>query len=141
MLVIGLIPGVIGARFFCWLLFALAVYAPSVLSGLTAGVVAYHGGAGDVVSIVLALLAGGAGLAIGQIAFASARTPLVRGGRHPLCRAGRHSRLPRELGARAPRHPVRGLARGLRCCRRRVRRRRGLGSPGTVHPDDGRTGR
>lgn len=46
MLVIGLILSIFGISLFCWLIFALAVYALPFFVGLTAGTAAFHGGAG-----------------------------------------------------------------------------------------------
>ena len=78
MLVIGLILGVIGLGFYGWLLFTFAAYALPVFAGLTAGLIAYHSGAGAVGAIILAVFAGATTLALGEIALAKARTPLVR---------------------------------------------------------------
>jgi len=78
MLVIGLILSVAGIGFFCWLLFTLAVYALPFFLGVTAAFAAYHSGAGVLGAIVVGVLAGGAALAIGQVAFATVRSPLVR---------------------------------------------------------------
>jgi hypothetical protein len=78
MLVIGLILSIAGIGFFCRLLFTLAVYALPFFAGLTAGLAAFHSGSGVVGALVVGVLAGGATLAIGQIAFATVRTPLIR---------------------------------------------------------------
>jgi len=78
MVIIGLVLSVVGLGFFCWLLFSLAVYALPFLAGMTAGLAAYHSGSGVVGALVVGVLAGGATLAIGQIAFATVRTPLIR---------------------------------------------------------------
>jgi hypothetical protein len=78
MIVIGLVLSVIGLGFFCWLLFALAVHALPVVVGLTLGLGALHDGAGVIGAVIIGVLAGGATLAIGQIAFATIRAPLVR---------------------------------------------------------------
>ena len=76
MIVIGILLGVIG--FFCWLLFTLAVHALPCFAGMTAGLAAFHSGSGMVGALVFGVLAGGATLAIGQIVFATVRTPLIR---------------------------------------------------------------
>jgi hypothetical protein len=47
-------------------------------AGLTAGLAAFHSGAGVIGALLVGVLAGGATLAIGQIAFATVRTPLIR---------------------------------------------------------------
>jgi hypothetical protein len=72
MLVISLVLSVLGPGFFCWLLFTLAAYAFPSFAGLTAGPVAFHSGA-----LLVGVLASGATLAIGQIAFATVRIPLI----------------------------------------------------------------
>ncbi len=78
MLIIGLVLSVFGVGFFCWLLFILAVYALPFIAGLTAGLAAYHSGAGIAGAIVVAIIAGGVTMTIGQIAFATIRSPLIR---------------------------------------------------------------
>jgi hypothetical protein len=78
MLVIGIIFSVFGIGFFCWLLFTLAVYALPFFAGLSVGLAAFHGGAGVIGALIVGVLAGGATLAIGQIAFATIRIPLIR---------------------------------------------------------------
>jgi hypothetical protein len=129
MLVIGLVLSVAGIGFFCWLLFALVVYALPFFAGLTAGLAAFHGGSGVIGALVVGVLAGSATLAIGQIGFATVRTPLIRAAIALLfavpaaCR-----RLPRDVWARPFRHTVNSLARGLRDCRRCPCRRHGLGA-------------
>ncbi len=78
MLAIGIVLSVFGLGFFCWLLFTLAIYALPFLAGLTAGLAAFHSGAGVIAALVVGFLAGGATLALGQIAFATTRTPQIR---------------------------------------------------------------
>src|SRR5258708_2623905 len=79
MIVIGIILSAFAIAFFCWLLFTLAVYALPFFVGLTAGVAVFHDGASLGSPILIALVAGGATLALGQIAFAATRAPLLRG--------------------------------------------------------------
>jgi len=79
MLIIGLVLSVLGIGFFCWLLFLLAVYALLFVAGLTAGFATYHSGAGIAGVIIVTIIAGGVTLTIGQIAFATIRSPLIRG--------------------------------------------------------------
>lgn len=79
MIVLGIALGIVGAGLVCWLLFNLAVYALPVFIGLTAGLAASRTGAGALGGLVVGLLAGAAALALGQVAFRTARTPLVRG--------------------------------------------------------------
>ena len=78
MVVIGIILSAAGLGFFCWLLFTLAVYALPFFAGLTAGLAAFHSGAGVIGALIAGVLAGSGTLAIGQIAFATVRTPLIR---------------------------------------------------------------
>ncbi len=78
MLAIGIVLSVFGLGFFCWLLFRLAIYALPFLAGLTAGLAAFHSGAGVIGVLIVGFLVGGAILALGQIAFATTRTPLIR---------------------------------------------------------------
>ncbi len=135
MLIVGIVLSVVGIGFFCWLLFTLAVYALPFFAGLTAGLAAFHSGSGVIGALIVGVLAGGATLAIGQIAFATVRTPLIRAVIGLLYRrAGRHRRLPRDAWARAYRRAVRRLARGLRGRRRCSGRRHGLGAHVAVCP-------
>ena len=111
MIIIGIILSVFGIGFFCWLLFTLAVYALPFFAGLSAGLAAFHSGSGVIGALIVGGLAGGATLAIGQIVFATVRTPLIRAAIGLLYRrARRHRRLPRDSRARAYRHAVRSLA-------------------------------
>ncbi len=64
--------------FFCWLLFALAVYALPLFAGVTAGLAAYHSGSGAIGGFLVGLIAGIITLVIGQLAFASLLSPLIR---------------------------------------------------------------
>jgi hypothetical protein len=61
------------------LLITLAVFALPFLAGLTVGLAAFRGDSGVIGALVVGVLAGGATLAIGQIAFATVRAPLIRG--------------------------------------------------------------
>jgi hypothetical protein len=78
MLVLSVGLSVIGLGFFCWLLFNLAVYALPFFAGLTAGLAAYHSGAGVIGGILVGFFAGAVVLALGQVAFAAVRSPLTR---------------------------------------------------------------
>lgn len=73
MLVLGLILSVFGIGFFCWLIFTLIVYALPFVFGLTAGMAAFHGGAGVIGALVVGVAVGALTLLVGQVAFASAR--------------------------------------------------------------------
>ncbi|SDR44650.1 hypothetical protein SAMN05519103_03246 [Rhizobiales bacterium GAS113] len=78
MIIIGIVLSAVGIGFFCWLLFTLAVYALPFFAGMTAALATYHSGWGVIGAIVVAVVAGGAMLAIGQIVLATFRTPLIR---------------------------------------------------------------
>jgi len=98
MIIIGLVLSAVGIGFFCCLLFMLAVYALPFFVGLTAGLAAFHGGSGVIGALVVGALGGGATLAVGQIAFASVRTPLARAAialvyAAPAALAGYHATL------------------------------------------------
>jgi hypothetical protein len=70
MLVIGLILSMFGIGLFCWLIFTLAVHALPFFVGLTAGMAAFHGGAGVLGALLVGVIAGALTLGAGQIAFA-----------------------------------------------------------------------
>jgi hypothetical protein len=78
MLVIALILNVFGIGLFCWLIFTLAVYALPFFTGLTAGMAAFHSGAGVLGALLVGIVTGAVTLAIGQIAFAVIRPPVLR---------------------------------------------------------------
>jgi hypothetical protein len=78
MLIFGMILCIAGIGFFCWLLFTLAVYALPFFAGLSAGLAAFHAGSGFIGAFLVGVLAGGATLAVGRIAFAMVRSPTVR---------------------------------------------------------------
>jgi len=78
MLAVGIVLSIVGLGSFCWLLFTLAIYALPTFAGLTAGLAAFHSGAGVIGALIVGLLVGGAILALGQFAFAVTRTPLIR---------------------------------------------------------------
>jgi hypothetical protein len=78
MIIVGLILSVFAIGFFCWLLFTLAVYALPLFVGMTAAFAVYHHGSSTVGAIFVAILVGAATLAIGQLAFALVRSPLIR---------------------------------------------------------------
>ncbi len=78
MVVVGLILSVFAVGFFCWLLFTLAIYALPLFVGITAAFVAYHHGAGLLGVALIALACSIATLAVGQLAFALAGSPVIR---------------------------------------------------------------
>jgi hypothetical protein len=78
MLIFGIVFNLLGLGFLCWLLFALAVHALPVFIAATAGHAAVHSGVGTVGAILVTLVSGVVALFIGQIAFATAHSPLIR---------------------------------------------------------------
>ena len=70
MFAIGLILSLFGIGLFCWLIFTLAVYALPFFLGLTAGVAAFHSGAGIFGALLVGSVVGALTLGVGQIAFA-----------------------------------------------------------------------
>jgi hypothetical protein len=75
---LGIVLGVFGLGFFCWLLFTLAVYALPFLAGLSVGLAAFHSGAGLIGALVVGFLVGVTVLVLGQIVLTTVRTPLIR---------------------------------------------------------------
>ena len=58
MLIIGSFSACSAIGLLCWLIFTLAVYAMPFFVGLTAGLAAFHGGAGVIGALVVGLIAG-----------------------------------------------------------------------------------
>ena len=79
MLIIGIILAFVALAYLCWLLFTLAVYALPFFAGLSAGLATYHSGSGPIGAIIVGVLAGAVTLLLGQVAFATVRSPLIRG--------------------------------------------------------------
>lgn len=69
---------VVGLGFLCWLLFSLAVYALPFFVAVTVGHYAFENGAGPIGAIAVALFAGAVALILGQVAFATIRSPTIR---------------------------------------------------------------
>ena len=78
MIIIGIVLSFVGLAYLCWLVFALAVCALPFFAGLTAGLAAYHSGSGPIGAIVVGVIAGAVTLLLGQIAFTTFRSPLIR---------------------------------------------------------------
>jgi len=78
MLIIGITLAFVALAYLCWLLFALAVYALPFFAGLSAGFAAYHSGSGPLGAIIVGAVAGAVTLLVGQVAFATVRSPLIR---------------------------------------------------------------
>ncbi|PPQ34420.1 hypothetical protein CCS01_11020 [Rhodopila globiformis] len=79
MLVIGIVLSIFGIGFLCWLMFNLAVYALPFFAGMTAGLAAYHSGAGVVGGLIVGFTAGAITLVVGQAIFAIFASPMLRG--------------------------------------------------------------
>jgi hypothetical protein len=77
-MLIGLVLGLLGFCFFCWLLSTLAVYALPFYAGLAVSLAAFHVGTGFVGTLCAGVLASGATLTFGKIAFTASRTSLHR---------------------------------------------------------------
>ena len=98
MIIIGIILAFVALAYLCWLLFALAVYALPFSAGLSAGLAAYHSGSGPIGAIIVGVVAGAVTLLLGQVAFATVRSPLIRASvalvfAAPAALAGYHAAL------------------------------------------------
>lgn len=78
MIIIGIVLALVGLAYLCWLLFALAGYALPLFAGVTAGFATYHSGSGPIGAIIVGLIASSITLIVGQIAFMTLRSPLIR---------------------------------------------------------------
>jgi len=78
MIIIAIVLSFVGLAYLCWLLFALAVHALPFFAGATVGLAAYHSGSGPVAAIIIGALAGGGVLVLGQVAFTTLRSSLMR---------------------------------------------------------------
>ncbi|HAO42974.1 MAG TPA: hypothetical protein DCR53_20850 [Afipia sp.] len=63
---------------FCWLIFTLAVYALPFFVAVSAGMAAFHSGAGILGAPLIGIAAGAVALAVGQTAFAMTRCRILR---------------------------------------------------------------
>jgi hypothetical protein len=79
MLAIGIVLSLFGIGSLCWLVFTLAVYALPFFAGMSAGLAAYHSGAGVIGALVVGVAAGAVTLIAGQFIFATFTSPLLRG--------------------------------------------------------------
>ena len=78
MLALGLLLNFAGIGLFCWFIFTLAVYALPFFVAVNVFMMALHGGAGILGAPLVAIVAGGMTLAIGQTAFAMTRSVITR---------------------------------------------------------------
>jgi uncharacterized membrane protein YeaQ/YmgE (transglycosylase-associated protein family) len=66
MIILGIFLSIAAIGFFCWLLFTLAVFALPFFAGVSAGLLAYHTGAGWLGAIIVGLVGAALTLGIGQ---------------------------------------------------------------------------
>jgi hypothetical protein len=66
----GLVSSIFGIGIFCWLIFALAVYALPFFVALSIGITAFQSGAGLIGALLIATAGGSLTLALGQVTFA-----------------------------------------------------------------------
>jgi intracellular septation protein A len=77
MIIIGVLLNVVGLGVLCWALFALAIHALRFFVSIAAAIYTYQTGAGPLVAIIVAFVAGGFTLVLGQHVFSLARSPIV----------------------------------------------------------------
>jgi hypothetical protein len=77
-LALGLLLNTVGIGLFCWLVFTLAVYALPFFVAVSTGMMAFHSDAGIFGAPLVGIAAGAVTLAIGQTAFAVARSLIFR---------------------------------------------------------------
>jgi hypothetical protein len=77
-MIIAIILSIAGLGFLCWLAFNLAVHALPLFASVTAGLFAYHTGAGPFGTLTVGLITGATTHLIGQFIFATTRSPLPR---------------------------------------------------------------
>jgi len=78
MLALGLVLNTLGIGLFCWLIFALAVYALPFFVAVSIGMMAFHSGTGAVGSLLIGLTSGALTLAVGRVAVAVSRFTTLR---------------------------------------------------------------
>ncbi|MBR1177068.1 hypothetical protein JQ617_24160 [Bradyrhizobium sp. KB893862 SZCCT0404] len=78
MLALGLVLNTVGIGLFCWLIFALAVYALPFFIAVSIGMMAFHGGSGIVGALLVGMASGALTLAIGQVSVAVSRSLALR---------------------------------------------------------------
>ena len=78
MLALGLVLNTVGIGLFCWLIFALAVYAVPFFVAVSIGMLTLNSGAGVIGALLVGIVAGASTLVIGQTAFAMTRSTILR---------------------------------------------------------------
>ena len=76
MLALGIVLNTVGLGLFCWLIFALAVYAVPFFVAVSIGMLTFHSGAGVIGALLVGIVAGASTLVIGQTAFAMTRSTI-----------------------------------------------------------------
>ena len=111
MLALGIVLNTVGLGLFCWLIFALAVYAVPFFVAVSIGMLTFNSGAGVIGALLVGIVAGALTLVLGQTAFAMTRSTILRAAiGAAFRRPGRHCRL--SCGSRdvADRSAFPGLA-------------------------------
>jgi hypothetical protein len=75
MLALGLVLNTVGLGLFCWLIFALAVYALPFFVAVGIDMSTFHSGAGVIGALLVGIFAGASTLVIG---FATTRSTILR---------------------------------------------------------------
>ena len=78
MIIVGIILNIVGLGVFCWALFALAIHALPFFVAMTAAIYTYQIGAGPFGAVITGFVVGGFTFALGQYAFRTARSRIVR---------------------------------------------------------------
>ncbi len=78
MLALGLVLNAVGIGLFCWMIFALAIYALPFFIALSLGMLAFHDGAGITGALLIGTASGALTLAAGQVAVSVSRTLTLR---------------------------------------------------------------
>jgi hypothetical protein len=78
MLAVGLVLNTVGLGLFCWLIFALAVYAVPFFVAVSIGTLTFHSGAGAIGALLVGIVAGASTLVLAQTAFAMTRSTILR---------------------------------------------------------------
>ena len=78
MLAFGLVLNILGIGLFCWVIFALAVYALPFFVALSVGMLAFRHGAGVFGATLIGIASGTLTLAAGQVAVAASRSLTLR---------------------------------------------------------------
>lgn len=78
MLALGLVLNTLGIGLFCWLIFALAVYALPFFVALSIGTLAFRDGASVFDALLIGIASGALTLAAGQVAIAASQSLTLR---------------------------------------------------------------